>query len=149
MRERIKRALEEALAADDRRRISTLRLIKAAIKDRDVALRSAGRDPVSDEGIADVLIKMIKQRLVSSSRYEQDGRLELAQQESDEIAIIESLLPEQLTEEQVRSACADAVAKTGAEGLRDVGRCMKSLKSRYKGRMDFTKAGQVVRGMLR
>lgn len=149
MRERIKRALEDALAADDRRRISTLRLIKAAIKDRDVALRSAGRDPVSDEDIADVLIKMIKQRLVSSSRYEQDGRLELAQQESDEISIIESLLPEQLTEEQVRSACAETVAKTGAEGLRDVGRCMKSLKSRYKGRMDFTKAGQVVRGLLR
>ena len=149
MREQLKRALQEAIAADDRRKVSTLRLILAAIKDRDVALRSIGRDPVSEEGIGEILVKMIKQRMVSSARYEADGRLELAQQELDEIGIIESLLPRQLTEEQVRSACADAVASTGAEGLRDVGKCMQSLKNRYKGRMDFTKAGAVVRGMLR
>ena len=149
MRERLKAALNEALEEGDKRKVSTLRLVKAAIRDRDDAARAAGRERVVDEEIAHIIVKMIKQRLESIEGYEASGRLGLAQEERDEIAILEAFLPEQLDEEQVRSVCAETIEKTGAEGLRDVGKCMQALKSRYKGRMDFAKASAVVRGMLR
>lgn len=149
MRERIKAALEEAIRNDDRCAIHTLRLIKAAIRDRDEKARAAGRDPVGEEDIGGILMKMIRQRIESAEGYEEGGQLDLARQERNEIAIIEKLLPKQLDEDQVRSICAETIANTGANGLRDVGKCMQSLKSRYKGRMDFAKAGALVRGMLR
>tara|TARA_R110002020_G_scaffold35195_16_gene106359 strand:+ start:6837 stop:7289 length:453 start_codon:yes stop_codon:yes gene_type:complete len=149
MRERFTEALKDAIRAKDPRRVSTLRLIQAAIKDRDIANRGAGRDPVSDEDILQILTKMIKQREESAAIYEENVRLELAQQERDEIAIIRQFLPEQMPEEKVREACASVVSETGASGLRDMGKCMNVLKERYPGKMDFSKASGVVKGLLR
>jgi uncharacterized protein YqeY len=148
MRERLNAALKEATLAQDKRRTSTLRLINAAIKDRDIAARGAGKDPVSDDDVTEILMKMIKQRLESARLYEEGNRLDLAGQEREEIDIIRGFLPEQLDEEQVRSVCAEAVKTTGAHGLRDMGKCMQALKTRYAGRMDFGKASTVVKGLL-
>lgn len=148
MRERINAALKQATRDQDKRKISTLRLINAAILDRDIAARGAGRDPVSDEDILDILGKMIRQRLDSARAYEEGNRLDLAEQEREEIAIIKAFLPQQLDDEQVKSVCAELVKETGAHGLRDIGRCMQTLKSRYQGRMDFGKASTVVKGLL-
>jgi uncharacterized protein YqeY len=148
MRERINAALKQAMLDQDKRRISTLRLINAAIKDRDIAARSAGRDPVGEDEFLEILTKMIKQRLESARLYEEGHRLDLAEQEREEIAIIKSFLPRQLEEDEMRSVCAEAIKATGSHGLRDMGRCMQALKERYAGRMDFGKASTVVRGLL-
>jgi len=148
MRERINEALKQAMLAQDKRRMCTLRLVNAAIKDRDIAARGAGKDPVSEEGISEILVKMIKQRIESARLYEEGNRLDLAEQEREEIAIIKEFLPEQLDEAAVESVCAEAIKATGAHGLRDMGKCMQALKARYAGRMDFGKASTVVKGML-
>lgn len=148
MREQINAALKQATLDQDKRKKSTLRLINAAIMDRDIAARGAGRDPVSDEDIVAILGKMIRQRLDSAKAYEEGNRLDLAAEEREEIEIIQQFLPEQLDEEQLRSACAETVKQTGAAGLRDIGRCMQTLKSRYSGRMDFGKASTVIKGLL-
>jgi uncharacterized protein YqeY len=148
MRERINAALKQAMLDQDKRRISTLRLINAAIKDRDIAARSAGRDPVGEDEFLEILTKMIKQRLESARLYEEGHRLDLAEQEREEIAIIKSFLPRQLEEDEMRSVCAEAIKATGSHGLRDMGRCMQALKERYAGRMDFGKASQIVKQQL-
>ncbi|MEP0321174.1 GatB/YqeY domain-containing protein [Bauldia litoralis] len=148
MREQINAALKQSTLDKNKRKVSTLRLINAAILDRDIAARGAGRDPVSDEDILEILTKMIRQRLESAKTYEEGNRLDLAEQELEEISIIKAFLPEQLDEDEVRSACADLVKETNAKGLRDIGRCMQTLKSRYQGRMDFGKASTVVKGLL-
>ncbi|SDB48849.1 GatB/YqeY domain-containing protein [Bauldia litoralis] len=148
MREQINAALKQSTLDKNKRKVSTLRLINAAILDRDIAARGAGRDPVSDEDILEILTKMIRQRLESAKTYEEGNRLDLAEQELEEIAIIKAFLPAQLDEDEVRSACADLVKETNAKGLRDIGRCMQTLKSRYQGRMDFGKASTVVKGLL-
>ena len=148
MRDQINAALKQAMLAGDKRRIATLRLINCAIKDREIAARTSGRDPVSEDDITEILAKMIKQRLESARLYEEGSRLDLAEQEREEIAIIKSFLPEQMGEDEVRSVCAEAIKATGSAGLRDMGKCMQALKSRYAGRMDFGKASTVVKGML-
>ena len=148
MRERINAALKQATLDQDKRRASTLRLIGAAIKDRDIAARGAGKDPVSEDGITEILLKMIKQRLESARLYQEGNRPDLADQEREEILIIKAFLPEQLDDAQVKSVCAEAITLTGAHGLRDMGKCMQALKARYPGRMDFGKASTVVKGML-
>ena len=148
MRDQINAALKEAMLSQDKRRVSTLRLISCAIKDREIAARTAGRDPVQNTDITEILTKMIKQRLESARLYEEGNRLDLAEQEREEMAIIRSFLPAQMDEDQVRSVCAETVKTTGAAGLRDMGKCMQALKQRYAGRMDFGKASAVVRGLL-
>jgi uncharacterized protein YqeY len=148
MRESLNEALKQATLKQDRRRMNTLRLIIAAIRDRDIAARSAGKERVSDDEVLEILAKMIKQRLESARLYEEGGRLDLAQEERDEIAIIQSFLPRQLTEEEIRACCEEAVKATGAHGLRDMGKCMAALKARYAGQMDFAKASAVVKSML-
>lgn len=148
MRERFNETLKDAIRSKDSRRVSTLRLIQAAIKDRDIANRGAGKDPVSDEEILQILTKMIKQREESAAIYEENARLELAEQERDEIAIIRQFLPKQLPEEEVRQLCAGVINETGAQGLRDMGKCMNVLKERYPGQMDFSKASGMVKGLL-
>lgn len=148
MRERFSETLKDAIRAKDTRRMSTLRLIQAAIKDRDIANRGTGKDPVSDEDILQILTKMIKQREESAAIYEENARLELAQQERDEIAIIRQFLPQQLPEDKVRELCKSVVSETGASGLRDMGKCMNVLKERYPGQMDFSKACGMVKGLL-
>lgn len=149
MREEIKAALKEALKAQDKRRMGTIRLMQAAIKDRDIAARTEGADTlVSDDDILAILAKMIKQREESAVTYENAGRAELATQEREEIEVIKSFMPTQLTDEEVEAAAAEVVAELGAESLKDMGRCMGELKKRYAGRMDFGKAGAVIKSKL-
>ena len=148
MREAIHAALKEAQNSQDKCRISVLRLISAAVKDRDLANRNAGKDPVSDKEITEILSKMVSQRKISADDYEESGRLELADQERYESKVIAEFLPAQLGEDEVKKACADVVENTGAEGLRDMGKCMSALKQKFPGQMDFCKASGIVRGML-
>lgn len=148
MREQINAALKAATLAQDKRRMSTLRLINAAIKDRDIAARGSGKDAVSDDEILQILGKMIKQRQESAQTYEQAGRLDLSSQEREEIEIIQSFLPRQLDDSEVESACRQVVQEVGAAGLKDMGRCMGELKERFAGQMDFGKAGKVVKDLL-
>lgn len=148
MREQIAQALKSSQKAQDKRSTSTLRLINAAIQDRDIANRGAGKDPVSDEEIMQILAKMVKQREESAKAFEEGNRLELAAQERDEIAIIRGFMPKQLGEDDVKQACQQVIHEVGADGLRDMGRCMNALKEKYAGQMDFSKASGVVKGML-
>ena len=149
MRESFDAALKAAIKAQDKRRMSTLRLIMAAIKDRDIAARSNGEDGVSDSVVLEILSKMIKQRHESVQTYEDAGRLELAQQEQEEIDIIQSFLPQQLSEEETQQACREVVTELGCGGLKDMGRTMGALKERYAGQMDFSKASQIVKDLLK
>ena len=149
MREQLAEALTAATKNQERRRVCTLRLINAAIKDRDVAQRSAGRDPVGDEDIQLILAKMIKQRIESAKAYDDSGQPELAAQEREEIGVIKEFLPPQLGTGEIEQACKKVVEDTDARGLRDVGRCMNALKERYPGQMDFNQASTLVKGMLR
>jgi len=148
MRERFDAALKDATLKQDKRRMATLRLISAAVKDRDIAARTAGRDPVSNDEILEILAKMIKQRLESTRLYEEGNRLDLAEQEREEIAIIKEFLPQQLDEDELRAVCQEAIEQTGSQGLRDMGKCMAALKARYAGRMDFGKASRLVKERL-
>jgi len=148
MRDAIAQALKEALKKQDKRRTSTLRLINAAIQDRDIANRGVGKDPVSDDDILQILVKMVRQREESAKAFEEGNRLELAEEERAEIAIIRDFMPRQLGEDDVRRLCAQVVDEVGADGLRDMGRCMNALKERYPGKMDFAKASGIVKGLL-
>ncbi|HEV7321958.1 MAG TPA: GatB/YqeY domain-containing protein [Ensifer sp.] len=149
MRDQFAEALKEALKAKDARRTSTVRLIQAAIKDRDIANRGQGKDPVGDDEILQILAKMIKQREESARMYNEGGRPELAEQERQEIVIINLFLPAQLPEEKVKELCASIIQETGAHGLRDMGKCMNALKERYPGQMDFAKASGLVKDLLK
>lgn len=148
MRDRISAALKRAVDEDDRRRACTLRLIGAAIKDRDQASRALGKDGMCEDDVRGLLATMIKQREEQASTYENSGRIDLAEEERQEIQVIRKLLPPQLDEGQIRSACAEVVHEIGAQGLRDVGRAMTALKQRYPGQMDFTRASSLVKEML-
>lgn len=149
LRETIKQGLTEATKAQDKRRMATLRLIQAALKDRDIAGRTEGRDAgVSDAEILEVLSKMVKQRRESAGIYESAGRMELAQQENEEIAIIESFMPKQLSEAETAAAVQAMIAETGAASIKDMGRVMGELKKRHAGQMDFAKAGAIVKEKL-
>ncbi|GHC65974.1 GatB/YqeY domain-containing protein [Limoniibacter endophyticus] len=148
MREQIAAALNTAMRAKDKERTATLRLINAAIQDRDIANRGAGKDPVSTEDIMLILAKMVKQREESAKAFEDGGRLELAEQERKEIAVIREFMPKQMGEEDMRNVCSKVIAETGAGGLRDMGKCMNALKERYPGQMDFSKASGVVKSLL-
>ncbi len=150
LRERINADLKEAMKAQDKRRVSTLRLIMAAFKDRDIQSRGTGRDDTPSEAdLQGVLTRMIKQRKESAATYDEGGRPELAEAERAEITIIETYLPRQMSAEEIRTAVASAVETTGAAGLKDMGRVMAALKERYAGRMDMAKAGQMTRDLLK
>jgi hypothetical protein len=155
MRERIQDAMKEAMRSGDKRRLSTLRLVTAAIKDRDIAARvdekgqGTGKDRVEDTEILSLLQKMIKQRRESVEIYTQGGRQELADQEAAEIAIIEEFLPKQMSEDEVRAAATSIVKELGAAGLKDMGRVMAAMKARYAGQMDFAKASAMVKDVLK
>lgn len=148
MREKINEALKQAMRDQDKRRVGTLRLINAAIKDRDIAARSHDRQGVSDDEVLEVLARMIKQRRDSITAFEDGGRLELARQEQEEIDIISEFLPKQLSDDEIRSVCRDMIARLGAAGLKDMGRTMAELKQRYAGQMDFAKASRIVKELL-
>lgn len=149
LRDELNQALPSALKAKEPRRVSTLRLILAAIKDRDIAARSEGnQDGVSEDEIHAILQKMVKQRRDSIEHYESGGRLELAAQEQEEIEIIHEFLPRQMNEEEVTLAARAIVEELGAGGLKDMGRTMSALKERYAGQMDFSKASTIVKTLL-
>ncbi|MFZ5791612.1 MAG: GatB/YqeY domain-containing protein [Pseudomonadota bacterium] len=149
LRAQLNDALKEAMKARDQRTVSTVRLILAALKDRDIAARAKGvTDGIGEEEIVEMLHKMVRQRREAIELYEQGGRLELAQQEQEEIAVIERFLPKQMSEAEMMAAVAEAVSKVGAATLKDMGKVMGELKQRYAGRMDFAKAGQLVKQKL-
>ena len=148
MRETISAALKDATKAQDKRRISTLRLISAAIKDRDIAARTAGNERATDAELLELLAKMIKQREESEKIYADAGRAELAKQEAEEIVIIREYLPKQLSDKDMEKAIAEAIAKTGAASVKDMGKVMAELKARYAGQMDFGKASALVKSKL-
>jgi len=149
LRDKLALAQKDASKEEDPVRFCTLRLVHAAIKDRDLAHRANGKDPVSDDDIAGILFQMLKQRKESSHLYEEKGRPDLAAQERQEMAVIREFLPAQLPEDKIREVCASVVEETGAQGLRDMGRCIETLKDRYSGQMDFSKASGVVKDMLK
>ena len=148
MRETITAALKHATKAQDKRRISTLRLISAAIKDRDIAARTAGKTQATDAELLELLAKMIKQREESEKIYADAGRAELAKQEGEEIVIIREFLPKQLSDQEMGKVIADAIAKSGAASVKDMGKVMAELKARYAGQMDFAKASALVKAKL-
>ena len=150
LREQIDTALKTAMKAqDDKLRVATLRLINAAIKDRDIAARADDRcNGVSDEEILQILAKMVKQREESADAYDKGCRPELAEQERAEIEVIRSFLPRQLSEDEIRSAVSDVIAEYEASGLKDMGKCMGALKERYTGAMDFGCAGKFMKESL-
>ena len=141
--------LKDAMKARNVRAVSTVRLILAALKERDVAARGEGNTAgLDDPDIARMLQAMIKQRRESIVLYEQGNRPDLAQQENEEIVVIESFLPTQMTDDEITTAAQSAIAETGAAGIRDMGKVMAALRQRHAGSMDFSRAGAIVRQLL-
>ncbi|TCP44021.1 GatB/YqeY domain-containing protein [Rhodovulum marinum] len=149
LRTRISTALKAAMKNKETERLGTLRLINAAIKDKDIALRGEGAEEgVGDAEVLAILGRMVKQRQESARAYEEGGRLDLAERERAEMAVIEEFLPRQLTEDEVAQAIGAAIQKTGAATIRDMGRVMGQLKADYAGRMDFGSVGPMVKDRL-
>ncbi|MFU8883650.1 MAG: GatB/YqeY domain-containing protein [Rhodobacterales bacterium] len=149
MRERVNTALKQAMRDKAADRLSTLRLINAAIKDRDIAARGDSEaDGVGDAEVLAILGKMSKQRMESVRAYEEGGRVDLAERERAEIAVIEEFLPRQLTEAEIDAAVTEAIAKTGASSIRDMGKVMGELKGKYTGQMDFGTVGPMIKTRL-
>jgi hypothetical protein len=151
MRERLTQAMKDAMRAKDQKRLTTVRMMLSAIKDHDLGIKAgAGQPagPASDADIAQILARMIKQRRDSIDAYEKGGRDDLAANERNEIAIIEEFLPKQLDEAEMRKAAAAAIAETGAQSIKDMGKAMGVLKQRYAGQMDFGRASALVKELL-
>lgn len=149
LRDQLSTSLKEAMKAKDAIRLMTLRLINAAIKDRDIDARSGGNElGVSDGDLLVILSKMVKQRQESARAYEEGGRLELAEKELLEITVIEEFLPRQLTSDETEKAIAFAITECGANSIRDMGKVMGILKEKYTGQLDFGKVGGAVKSQL-
>lgn len=148
LRDDINAALKESLKAQDKRRTGTLRLINAALKDRDIEQRGHGKDPLTDDELRALLAKMVKQREESAKIYDEAGRPELAEQEREEITYIQAFLPQQLSEAATRAAIAAVIAEIDAKGIKDMGRTMAVLKERHAGAIDFGKASGWVKEAL-
>ena len=149
MRTRLSDALKDAMRAKEADRLSTLRLINAALKDRDIALRGEGNDVgVSEADILAILGRMVKQRQESIRLYDEGGRPELADKERAEIAVIEEFLPRQLDGDETEAAIGAAIAEVGAASIRDMGKVMAVLKAKYTGQMDFGAVGPVIKARL-
>jgi len=148
LRDDINNALKGAMKARDERRVSTLRLINSSLKNADIEARGQNKGPLGDDELLALLAKMIKQRQESIELYEKGGRAELAQQERDEIAIIAAYLPKQMSDAEVRTAIAQAIAESGASSMKDMGKVIAALKGRYAGRMDFGKVSPLVKELL-
>lgn len=149
LRDEFSAALKEAMKAKDQRATSTIRLIMAAVKDRDIAARGDGKaEGIGDSEVMRVLQTMVKQRQESIAMYQQGGRQELADQEAEEIEIIRRFLPEQMDEKEIAAAVQTVIEATGATTLKDMGPAMAALRERYAGRMDFGKASAVLKQRL-
>jgi uncharacterized protein YqeY len=148
LRDRFTTDMKEAMKAGEKGRLGAIRLIQAALKDKDIEARGAGKEPLSDEEILALLQKMVKQRQESIAMYEQGGRTELAQQEKDEVTVISSYLPQQMDEAETKAAIEATIAETGAASMKDMGKVVGALRAKYAGRMDFAKASGLVKDML-
>jgi uncharacterized protein YqeY len=149
LRTRFAADLKTAMKAKDECRVSTLRLILAALKDRDLAARAAGAsEPVDDADILKMLDKMIRQRRDSISMYESGARLDLAEREAEEIEVIEAYMPKRMDEDEIEQAVEAIISESGASTIKDMGRTMAALKQTYAGRMDFSKASSLVKSRL-
>lgn len=148
MRELINQHLNTALKAKDIRRISTLRLVNAAIKDKDIEARGQGKPAASDEEIVAIIQKMVKQREDSFSAYSAGGRMDLATTEKEEIGILSEYLPQLLDAEELDLTIRQTITKLGAAGQKDIGRVISALKIEYPGRIDFSKASALVKAAL-
>ncbi len=148
-RTRLNEALKDAMKARDQGAVSTLRLILAALKDRDIAARTKGKsDGIGDDEILDLLQKMVRQRQDSIEMYQKGGRQDLVDKEGAEIEVIERFLPQQLDESEIRGAVGEVIGQLEASSIKDMGRVMGELKQRYAGRMDFGKASALVKEQL-
>src|SRR3954467_15304884 len=148
LRDRFTQEMKVALKSGDNCKLATVRMIQAALKDKDIEARGAGRGQASDEEVLALLQKMIKQRRESIGIYEQAGRAELAQQEREEAEVVASFLPKQMDEAEVGQAIQAAIAETGAASLKDMGKVIGALRTKYAGRMDFGWASGLVKEML-
>jgi uncharacterized protein YqeY len=148
LRDQINAGLKEAMKNGEKSRVSTLRMVNAAIKNADIEARGNGKDALADDALLPLLQKMIKQRQESVDLYRKGGREELAQQESEEIAIISSYLPRQMSDDEVGAAIAAVIAETGASGMKDMGRVIAALRERHAGQMDFGKVSPKVKELL-
>jgi uncharacterized protein len=150
LREQITADMKDAMKAGDKRRTGTLRLMNAAIKDKDINSRTDGHDSTltSDQGIMELFIKMVKQRQDSITAFDAGGRAELAQAEREEMAIIQSYMPKQMSEDEAKSAVAGVIASVGATSVKDMGKVMAELKTKYAGQMDMAKVGAIVKSLL-
>jgi uncharacterized protein YqeY len=149
LRTRINTSIKQAMREKDSARLSTLRLVNAAIKDRDIAVRGDGYEQgVGDDEVLGILDKMVKQRKDTAKTYEEGGRLDLAEREQSEIEVIEEFLPRKLSDDEVAKAVDKALVDTGASSIRDMGRVMGALKAKYSGQMDFGAAGPMVKDRL-
>jgi uncharacterized protein len=150
LRDQLTADMKDAMKAGDKRKLATIRLMNAAIKDKDINTRTDGHDSekVSDASIMDVFGKMVKQRQDSIAAFDAGGRLELAQQEREEMAIIQSYMPKQMTDEEAKAAVAGVIAAVGATSIKDMGKVMAELKAKFSGQMDMGKAGGVVKALL-
>ncbi len=150
LRDQLTAAMKQAMRDKDKRRLTTIRLILAAIKDRDIASRTDKKASGGDEDsvVLEILAKMIKQRKESFVVYEEAGRLELAQQEQNEIEIISEFQPRQMPDDEIAAAVKATIAETEASGLKDIGKIMASLKGKYAGQMDFSRASAIARSEL-
>jgi uncharacterized protein YqeY len=147
MRERLPTLMKEAMKGGDKRRLATLRLIGAAMKDREIEARGTGKE-IGEEDEQAVLRKMVKQRQDSIAIYDGAGRRELADGEREELAIVQEFLPRQMDPEATRAAIAEAIAETGAAGPKDMGKVIAAVKAKHAGRIDFGKASGIVKEML-
>src|SRR6201990_1686239 len=148
LRDDINNAVKEAMKAKEERKLSTLRMVNATIKNADIDARGQGKTPLSDADLLGVLQKMIKQRQEAVELYDKGGRAELAAQEREEIAIIQAYLPTQMSDDDVKAAIAAIIAETNAAGMKDMGKVIAALKAKYAGQMDFGKASGMVKAAL-
>jgi len=136
------------MKSQEKLKLSTLRMMSAAIKNADIEARTAGKQPISDDEILGVCQKLIKQRQDSMEQYEKGGRAELAKQEKEEIEFIKEFLPAQMSEAEMKAVVGEVIKQTGAAGVKDMGKVMAALKKAYAGKMDFGKASSAVKGLL-
>lgn len=148
MREKVAEEVKAAMKAGDKGRLSTLRMIQSAIKDRDIANRGTGKEAASDDEILQLLAKMVKQREESAKAFDDGGRAELAAKEREEIAVIRAFMPKQMDDAETEAAIRAVITETGAAGVKDMGKVMAALREKYAGQMDFGKASGLVKGLL-
>ncbi len=150
LRDQLSNDMKDAMKSGDKRKLATIRLMNAAIKDKDINTRTDGHDSekISDAAIMDVFAKMVKQRQDSIAAFDAGGRAELAEQERGEMAVIQSYMPKQMSDDEARAAVASVIASVGATSVKDMGKVMAELKSKFSGQMDMGKVGGIVKALL-